>query len=256
MQCSNIVLLSNLDICNNIIFSRAKKNKKESDDEDYNPTASTDVKQEAGIPKPATKHKFECANCDKTYPTWRNLVRHRRIVHEGRVFKCTECDNTYTERSHLKQHMGNIHKDVVFDETKSYDPTKPAKPAKVKQEEEVTDENKPVKKKRKRRAKAEPGYGPTPEKPIYQCHYCEFSAKHTDWINHLRKDHADKNLVIFQATSSLKSTRFSPIHAKASSHALQAVVAVTAALTKSAFHSQTIDKPKVILAQTFTTISN
>jgi len=91
--------------------------------------------------------------------------------------------------------MGNIHKDVVFDETKSYDPTKPAKPAKVKQEEEVTDENKPVKKKRKRRAKAEPGYGPTPEKPIYQCHYCEFSAKHTDWINHLRKDHADKNLV-------------------------------------------------------------
>ena len=235
-------------------FYRAKKKKKESDDEDdkdYNPTESTDVKQEAGNPMPSTKNMFQCANCDKSYPTWRNLVRHRRIVHEGRVFKCTECDNTYTERSHLKQHFENCHKDVAWDETKSYDPTKPEKPPKVKQEEE-TDENQPVKKKRKRRAKAEPGYGPVPEKPIYQCPYCEFSAKHTDWINHLRKDHADKNLVIFQATS-LKSTRFS--HAKASSHALQAVAAVTA-LTESAFHSQTIDKPKVILAQTFTTISN
>ena len=66
---------------------------------------------------------------------------------------------------------------------------------------EVTEEdseNKPLKKKRKRRAKAEPGYGPAPEKKIYKCPYCDFSAKKADWVQHLKTDHADLNLVRFQ----------------------------------------------------------
>ena len=48
---------------------------------------------------------------------------------------------------------------------------------------------------RKPRAKPAPGYGPAPDRKMYDCSYCDYSGKKVDWLNHLKNDHADKNLV-------------------------------------------------------------
>ena len=196
-----LTLASSAEYDNIFHIFRVKKKKAKSEDEDdkdYDPSAdSPEVKKATrkksdSSNKSETKHEFECPQCDKTYPTWRNLVRHRRVAHEGRVFKCIPgCDKTYTERSHLKQHQEQKgHIPVVVKEEK-----KPEKP----------ENNEPGKKKRRKRDMS--GYAPKVEK-TKKCPYCEFVGKHNDWHAHLRKDHADKNLVIFQATP-LKSTRFS-----------------------------------------------
>lgn len=54
-----------------------------------------------------------------------------------------------------------------------------------------------TKKKRKKRAKAAPGYGPAPDNKVYTCQYCDFSGKKKEWLSHLKKEHADKSLVRF-----------------------------------------------------------
>ena len=47
---------------------------------------------------------FTC-DCGKFYPTKRNVERHIRIQHEGKVFKCEQCGKTYTEYSRLNKHI-------------------------------------------------------------------------------------------------------------------------------------------------------
>ena len=41
----------------------------------------------------------------------------------------------------------------------------------------------------------------------YNCQYCDFSSKKLEWISHLKKVHADKNLVSFGLAHELKTTR-------------------------------------------------
>ena len=68
------------------------------------------------------------------------------------------------------------------------------------QDDEVLDEEdrplKPPKKaKRKPRSKPAPGYGPAPDRKVYNCKYCEFNGKKLEWLAHLKSAHSDKNLV-------------------------------------------------------------
>jgi len=68
------------------------------------------------------------------------------------------------------------------------------------QDDEVLDvEDRPLKPpkkaKRKPRSKPAPGYGPAPDRKVYNCKYCEYNGKKLEWLAHLKSAHSDKNLV-------------------------------------------------------------
>ena len=72
---------------------------------------------------------------------------------------------------------------------------KKKKEIKVESDEDYEDDEEAKPKKKVARTKSTSNSNAEGDRKLYDCLYCEFSSKKSEWISHLKKDHADKNLV-------------------------------------------------------------
>ena len=104
------------------------------------------------------------------------LIRNRKCKTKLRQSKQTILDDDVFNNEDLDDILFRHQDDEVLDEE-----DRPLKP--------------PKKAKRKPRSKPAPGYGPAPDRKVYNCKYCEFNGKKLEWLAHLKSAHSDKNLV-------------------------------------------------------------
>ena len=56
----------------------------------------------------------ECDHCDTVSRTGKELERHRRAVHDGKMYRCKQCGNGFKRRQGLKEHIQCVHDKVKF----------------------------------------------------------------------------------------------------------------------------------------------
>ena len=78
------------------------------DKEDEN-EVSNHILETIYIDKSAKNSKYQCDNCEKTYNSSTALKKHKRAIHEGRVFQCHYCDKQMTQMYPLKTHVARVH---------------------------------------------------------------------------------------------------------------------------------------------------
>lgn len=80
-----------------------------SSDESDNIVESPEIKQEIVLNNKTSK--YQCTDCDRTFASKYNLIRHTRMRHNNVIslFKCTQCDQQFKHKESLQRHTKKKH---------------------------------------------------------------------------------------------------------------------------------------------------
>ena len=75
---------------------------------------SNQIKKQAQQDGFATKNKYDCGQCHKTYSSLGALHNHKQSVHQGVKYSCNQCEYQASQTSDVKKHIQAKHEGVKY----------------------------------------------------------------------------------------------------------------------------------------------